>query len=69
MQHTYAQATAAKQGVTVEEYFAERVSRIPMQQFTEIEDLTGLAEFLVSDSARLITGQAIAPDGGVLVSS
>ena len=69
LQHAYAQETATKQGVTVEEYFAERASRIPMQQFTEVEDLTGLAEFLVSDSARLITGQAIAPDGGVLVSS
>ena len=40
-----------------------------MQHFTEIDDLTGLAAFLVSDSARLITGQAIAADGGVLVSS
>ncbi|MEZ4715458.1 MAG: hypothetical protein R2851_05120 [Caldilineaceae bacterium] len=39
-----------------------------MQHFTEIDDLTGCA-FLVSDSAQLITGQAIAADGGVLVSS
>lgn len=69
LQQAYAQETAARQGVTVEEYFAERASRIPMQQFTEIEDVAGLAEFLVSDSARLITGQGIAPDGGVLVSS
>ena len=40
-----------------------------MKQLTDIEDLTGLAQFLVSDSARLITGQAIAPDGGVMASS
>jgi NAD(P)-dependent dehydrogenase (short-subunit alcohol dehydrogenase family) len=69
LQRAYAQETAARQGISVEAYFAERASRIPMQQFTEIEDLAGLAEFLVSDNARLITGQAIAPDGGVMVSS
>ena len=69
MQVHYAEKTAAEQGITTEEYFAERASKIPMQQFTEIDDLTGLAEFLVSDSARLITGQAIAPDGGVMMSS
>jgi NAD(P)-dependent dehydrogenase (short-subunit alcohol dehydrogenase family) len=69
MQLSYAEATAAEQGITREAYLAGRAARIPMQQFTEIDDLTGLAEFLVSDSARLITGQAIAPDGGVMVSS
>jgi len=69
MQLSYAEATAAEQGITREAYLAGRAARIPMQQFTEIDDLTGLAEFLVSDSARLITGQAIAPDGGVMISS
>jgi len=51
------------------QYLADRAAKIPMGEFTTIEDLTGLAEFLVSDAARLITGQAIAPDGGVMVSS
>jgi meso-butanediol dehydrogenase/(S,S)-butanediol dehydrogenase/diacetyl reductase len=69
MQLNYAQKTAAEQSSTTEAYLAERASRIPMHQFTEIEDLTGLAEFLVSESARLITGQGIAPDGGVMMSS
>ena len=69
MQLSYAAKTAAEQGITTEEYLSDRAKRIPMQQFTEIEDLTGLAQFLVSDSARLITGQAIAPDGGVMTSS
>ncbi len=68
MQVSYAAQTAAERGITTEEYLADRASKIPMGQFTDIEDLTGLAEFLVSDSARLITGQAIAPDGGVLIS-
>ena len=69
MQLDYAAAAAAEQGITVESYLGERLDRVPMQTFTEVEDITGLAEFLVSDSARLITGQAIAPDGGVMTSS
>jgi len=69
MQLAYAETTAAEHGITTEEYLADRAARIPMHHFTEIDDLAGLALFLVSDSARLITGQAIAPDGGVMTSS
>lgn len=69
MQLAYAEKTATERGITTEEYLADRAAKIPMHQFTGIEDLTGLAQFLLSESARLITGQAIAPDGGVMVSS
>lgn len=69
MQLDYAEETAAKQGVTTSAYLDERLAHIPMHEFTGLADITGLAEFLVSDSARLITGQAIAPDGGVMISS
>jgi NAD(P)-dependent dehydrogenase (short-subunit alcohol dehydrogenase family) len=69
MQLDYAEATAVERSITLEQYLADRAAKIPMGEFTKIEDLTGLAEFLVSDAARLITGQAIAPDGGVMVSS
>ena len=69
MQLDYAAVAAAQQGLSRDDYLTAREARIPMQHFTEIDDLTGLAAFLVSDSARLITGQAIAADGGVLVSS
>jgi meso-butanediol dehydrogenase/(S,S)-butanediol dehydrogenase/diacetyl reductase len=69
MQLQYAEKTAAERGITTEQYLADRAAQIPMQQFTAIDDLTGLAQFLLSDSARLITGQAIAPDGGVMISS
>lgn len=69
MQLDYAAHTAAERGISLDEYLAERTAQIPMHEFTAIDDLTGLAEFLVSDSARLITGQAIAPDGGVMMSS
>lgn len=69
MQIEYATATAADRSITLEQYLADRAAKIPMGEFTKIEDITALAEFLVSDAARLITGQAIAPDGGVMVSS
>lgn len=69
MQLDYAARTAAERGLSLDDYLAERSAHIPMHEFTAIDDLTGLAEFLVSDSARLITGQAIAPDGGVMMSS
>jgi NAD(P)-dependent dehydrogenase (short-subunit alcohol dehydrogenase family) len=69
MQLHYAEETATERGITTDQYLAERAARIPMQAFTEIDDLAGLVQFLVSDSARLITGQAIAPDGGVMTSS
>ncbi len=69
MQLDYAAATAQARSIPLEQYLADRAAKIPMGEFTTIEDLAGLAEFLVSDAARLITGQAIAPDGGVMVSS
>jgi NAD(P)-dependent dehydrogenase (short-subunit alcohol dehydrogenase family) len=69
MQLSYAASAAAQQGVTVDAYLASRADQVPMHEFTDIDDVTGLAEFIVSDSARLITGQAIAPDGGVMISS
>lgn len=69
MQLDYAARTAAERGLSLDDYLAERSAHIPMHEFTAVDDLTGLAEFLVSDSARLITGQAIAPDGGVMMSS
>ncbi len=69
MQLDYAAATAEERSITLEQYLADRAAKIPMGEFTTIADLTGLAEFLISDAARLITGQAIAPDGGVMVSS
>ena len=69
MQLEYAARAAAERNISVDTYLTTRAAQIPMQEFTTIDDVTGLAEFLVSDSARHITGQAIAPDGGVLISS
>lgn len=38
---------------------------IPMGYLGQVEDVAGLVVFLVSDSARYITGQVIAVDGGM----
>jgi NAD(P)-dependent dehydrogenase (short-subunit alcohol dehydrogenase family) len=69
MQRHHAERTAAEAGVTFEEYVADRTAKIPMNHLTEIADINAIAGFLVSDEARLITGQSIAPDGGVYASS
>lgn len=37
---------------------------MPKRSFISIDELTGIVEFLLSDAARNITGQAIAVDGG-----
>jgi len=63
----YIEVTAARQGITPEEYIGDRAARVPMQRFTKVADLAGLAEFLVSDSASFITSQAIAVDGGMML--
>jgi NAD(P)-dependent dehydrogenase (short-subunit alcohol dehydrogenase family) len=64
IQMEFAAQKAAELGTTAEDYLAERARRIPMQQLTKVQDVVNLARFLVSDGARLITGQAIGPDGG-----
>lgn len=69
LQQTYAQALADQRGISLDDYLDERRSRIPMGELTTTADLNALARFLVSDEARLITGQTIAVDGGVMASS
>jgi NAD(P)-dependent dehydrogenase (short-subunit alcohol dehydrogenase family) len=63
IQLDYAAQKAAERGMTADGYLAERASRIPMQQLTQVDDVVALAQFLVSDGGRLISGQAIGPDG------
>jgi NAD(P)-dependent dehydrogenase (short-subunit alcohol dehydrogenase family) len=67
MEIEYIDANAEKLGITPEQYITERSARIPLQGFTQMDDLTALAEFLVSDKAGFITGQAIAVDGGMML--
>ncbi len=41
------------------------LSNIPLKAFGEVEDVAALVMFLASDSARYITGQVVATDGGM----
>ena len=41
------------------------VNRTPLGMLAEDEDVTNLVRFLLSDGARMITGQTILVDGGV----
>jgi NAD(P)-dependent dehydrogenase (short-subunit alcohol dehydrogenase family) len=46
----------------------ELLMRTPMGRFGLVEDLVGAAIFLASESARFVTGQLLAVDGGFLAS-
>jgi 3-oxoacyl-[acyl-carrier protein] reductase len=43
------------------------VRRTPLGRLTEISDVVPLVDFLLSDSAAMITGQTIVVDGGITV--
>jgi 3-oxoacyl-[acyl-carrier protein] reductase len=58
------QATAAREGVPVEEVELRVLQQIPMRRIGEPGELAALAAFLVSERASYITGQSIAVDGG-----
>ena len=57
-------ATAAREGVAVEEVERRVLQQIPMRRIGEPRELAALAVFLASDRAAYITGQSIAADGG-----
>ena len=46
----------------------ELLLRTPMGRFGNVDDLVGAAIFLASESARFVTGQLLAVDGGFLAS-
>jgi NAD(P)-dependent dehydrogenase (short-subunit alcohol dehydrogenase family) len=47
---------------------SELLMRTPMARFGDVDDLVGAAIFLASESARFVTGQLLAVDGGFLAS-
>jgi len=46
----------------------ELLERTPMARFGHVDDIIGAAVFLASESARFVTGQLLAVDGGFLAS-
>jgi 3-hydroxybutyrate dehydrogenase len=58
-------AQAREHGLTQERVIKEIMLKpMPKQTFIAIEEIAVLAEYLMSDSARNVTAQAIAIDGG-----
>lgn len=57
----------SERAMTDQERSAAIVNRIPMKRWGEPDDVAAVIEFLVSDSARYVTGAAIPIDGGYSV--
>ena len=57
-------ATAAREGVAVEDVSRRIEAQIPMRRLGEPQEFAALAAFLASEQAASITGQSIAVDGG-----
>jgi len=55
-----------ERGITVEAYFTELASNIPLGRLGEPEEVAALAVFLCSRQARYMTGQSICVDGGMV---
>jgi len=54
---------AAAKGMTRDQVYDGYASGTSMGRFVEAEDVAGMALFLASDAARLVSGQVIAVDG------
>ena len=55
---------AASQGITVEEFKQQAMSRVPLGEMVEPEEVANLVAFLAAETGNQITGQAISICGG-----
>lgn len=63
-----AEQVALRDGLTPEDWLAQRAQDCPMHRMAEPWEIAGVAAFLASDDARYLTGQAIEVDGGMVMS-
>jgi 3-oxoacyl-[acyl-carrier protein] reductase len=59
-------ATAARLGMTFEDFQASVASQVPARRIGEVDDVAHAISFLVSEGARYISGQVIYVAGGPL---
>lgn len=51
-------------GISVDQFYKDAMSRVPLGEMVEPEEVAGLVAFLAADSGSKITGQAISICGG-----
>ena len=51
-------------GLTREQAYAEAMREVPLDRMSEPEEIAGTVAWLLSDEARMVTGQAIDHNGG-----
>lgn len=56
--------TAARQGITPEQFKAQAVANVPIKRFLEADEIAAMVAYLASDLAKGITGQAVNVCGG-----
>ena len=57
-------ATAARMGITFEQFISGRAEQIPVRRVGQPEDIANVASFLVSEGAGFVSGQVIYVAGG-----
>jgi 3-oxoacyl-[acyl-carrier protein] reductase len=59
-------ATAARLGITFEDFQATVASQVPVRRIGEVDDVAHVISFLASEGARYVSGQVIYVAGGPL---
>jgi NAD(P)-dependent dehydrogenase (short-subunit alcohol dehydrogenase family) len=63
--HTF-EKIAREAGISVDEYYKARQSKIPIGRLGNPDELAAVVLFLVSDLARYVTGAALDVAGGAI---